>query len=508
MKINKYRKGTISSLPVALLLFSVMMISNINSTELFAQEFGSIQGIVLNAETNKPLAGANIIIKEIGIGTTTDKNGRFSLENVNVGGQDLTVSYIGYAKKQMSVFVSSGRASSVEMFMEPITLSSPQVFIIGEGSQALQRIPGSGTLISSARLLNTKPLSGNEILRQIPGIHIQEEEGLGLRANISIRGLDPDRSRTVLMLEDGVPIALAPYSEPEMYYTPPIDRMSKIEVVKGSGSILFGPQTIGGVINYVTVDPRQAPEGRFIFQGGQNGLFVAQGQFAKKYEDSAVLLNVLRKQGDSIRSIFFNVTDILTKMTVELSPRSTLGFKVNAYDELSNSTYVGLTQKSFDTNPNFNPVPDDRLKIRRYSSSATHQYRFSSKASLMTTFYAYQTTRNWQRQDYHYSDDGSEIIVDNSTGNRNRTFEVVGLEPRLKIDYSIGNFRNELDAGVRVHSERAHEQRINGERGDSNTGVIRDDEQRSGKAFSSFIQNSIFINSNFLITTGLRVERF
>ena len=72
MKINKYRKDTISNSLVALLLFSVMMISNINSTELFAQEFGSIHGRVINAETNKPLTGANIIIKEIGIGTTTD----------------------------------------------------------------------------------------------------------------------------------------------------------------------------------------------------------------------------------------------------------------------------------------------------------------------------------------------------------------------------------------------------------------------------------------------------
>ena len=508
MKYSKLKNNTPSHSFTRLFIFVILLISSQNATELFAQEFGSILGRVIDAGTNEPLAGANIIIKEIGKGTTTDLNGRFILENITAGGHTLTGSYIGYSKINISVFVSSGRASSVELFMEITTLNSPQVFIIGEGSQALQRIPGSGTLISSARLMNTKPLSGNEILRQIPGIHIQEEEGLGLRANISIRGLDPDRSRTVLMLEDGVPIALAPYSEPEMYYTPPIDRMSKIEVVKGSGSILFGPQTIGGVINYVTIDPRQAPEGRFIFQGGQNGLFIAQGQFAKKYEEAAVLLNVLRKQGDSIRSIFFNVTDILVKTTVSLSARSTVGFKVNAYDEASNSTYVGLTQKGYDTDPNFNPVPDDRLKIRRYSTSATHQYNFSSKASLKTTFYAYQTTRNWQRQDYHYSDDGTEIIVENSTGNRNRTFEVVGLEPRLKIDYSIANFRNELDAGVRVHSERAHEQRINGERGDSNTGIIRDDEVRSGKAFSSFIQNSIFINEKLRLTPGIRLERF
>ena len=158
-----------------------------------------------------------------------------------------------------------------------------------------------------------------------------------------------------------------------MYYTPPIDRMSGIEIVKGSASILFGPQTIGGVINYITVDPRTAPEGRMIIQGGQNGFLLAQAQFAKKYENSAMLVNVLRKQADSIQDIFFNVTDVLTKMTINLSQKSSLGLKLNAYDKISNSTYVGLTQKLYDTDPNFNPVPDARMKIRRYSTSVTHQ---------------------------------------------------------------------------------------------------------------------------------------
>ena len=65
----------------------------------------------------------------------------------------------------------------------------------------------------------------------------------------------PDRSSKVLILEDGIPVALNPYGEPQLYYTPTIDRMESIEVLKGSGQILFGPQTIGGVINYITADP-------------------------------------------------------------------------------------------------------------------------------------------------------------------------------------------------------------------------------------------------------------
>lgn len=131
----------------------------------------------------------------------------------------------------------------------------PQVDVIGRKPALVNQIPGSAIIITEVSLNNDKPFSGNEMFKKVTGINVVDEEGAGLRANIGIRGLDPDRSRNVLIMEDGVPIALAPYGEPEMYYTPAIDRMKSIEVLKGSGSILYGPQTIGGVINYITYDP-------------------------------------------------------------------------------------------------------------------------------------------------------------------------------------------------------------------------------------------------------------
>ena len=477
-------------------------------TDLFAQSTSSIRGSVIDKDTQNPLVGANVFIENSGLGATTDKEGRFVIQSVSDGIYILMCSYIGYEKESITLTLLNGQSPSVEFRITATILDFPQISVIGSGKVSLQRISGSGTIISPAKLLYTKPLSANEIFRQVPGFNVQDEEGLGLRTNISIRGLDPDRSRTILMLEDGVPIALAPYGEPEMYYSPPIDRMARIEIVKGSGSILFGPQTVGGVINYITADPRLSPEGRMNIQGGQNGFLLVQAQFAKKYENTAMLINVLRKQADGIRDIFFNVTDVLAKMTMKFDDASLLGVKFNAYDELSNSTYVGLTQDLYDTNPNYNPVPDDRLKIRRFSTSATLQYNLGSSAVIKTTFYGYQTVRNWQRQDYHYSDDGTQIIVENSTGNRNRTFNVVGLEPRLKFDFRLYGIRNELDAGIRGHFEQAHEQRINGESGNSHTGVIRDDEIRIGKAFSAFIQNRFFLGEQIRITPGIRLENF
>ncbi len=131
-------------------------------------------------------------------------------------------------------------------------------------------------------------IGANEVFRNVPGVNVRDEEGQGLRPNIGIRGLDPTRSRKVLMLEDGVPIALAPYGEPELYYNPPIDRMKRIEILKGSGSILFGPQTVGDVINYITRQPPRIPTFSARIQGGSNDFYSGLFSYGGTWGDVGV----------------------------------------------------------------------------------------------------------------------------------------------------------------------------------------------------------------------------
>ena len=101
----------------------------------------------------------------------------------------------------------------------------------------------------------------NEALRKVPGVFARDEEGFGLRPNLGIRGLNPTRSSKVLLLEDGIPITYAPYGDNATYYHPPVERFDHIEVLKGSGQILFGPHTVGGVINYITPAVPDAVDG-------------------------------------------------------------------------------------------------------------------------------------------------------------------------------------------------------------------------------------------------------
>ncbi len=403
------------------------------------------------------------------------------------------------------------------------TYDFPQIDIIGRSPSFINRTPGSAAFISSSILTQTQPLSGNEIFRKVTGVHVVDEEGIGLRTNIGIRGLDPDRSRTVLMLEDGVPIALAPYGEPEMYYTPAIDRMKSVEVLKGSGSILFGPQTIGGVINYITSDPPVDQRTNLNITAGEEGYFLGQASYGTTFENIGVNFNFLHKQADKIGVTNFDINDITAKVKFQLGDKSRIGIKFSAYDEISNSTYIGITQTMYDKEEYFPVIaPYDQLDIRRYSASLTHDYFFSENAYLRTTLFGYTTTRNWLRQDFSRSpvSNGTGVVfgdtsvangaiyMRSSTGNRNREFEVAGVEPRIYLNYFLGNVKNELEGGLRFLYERAFEQRVDGRKADALSGDLREDEIRTGYAVSVFAQNRIYLTDKFTVIPGVRAENF
>jgi len=403
------------------------------------------------------------------------------------------------------------------------TYDFPQIDVIGRTPAIINRIPGSATLISPSLMTNTHPLTGNEVLRKVTGVHVVDEEGIGLRTNIGIRGLDPDRSRTVLMLEDGVPIALAPYGEPEMYYTPAIDRMKSVEILKGSGSILFGPQTIGGVINYITDDPPAEQRTNLNISGGSEGYFLGEASYGTTLDNIGVNFNLLHKQADKIGVTHFDVNDITAKVKFQLSEKSRAGIKIGAYDEISNSTYIGITQTMYDKGDYFTVIaPNDKLDIRRYSASVTHDYFFSENAYLRTTFFGYTTSRNWLRQDFSrnsvtngtgavFGDTtvaNGAVYMRNSTANRNRQFEVAGIEPRIYLNYSVVNLKSELEGGFRFLYERAFEQRIDGSNADALSGALREDEIRTGYASSIFAQNRFYLTEDFTVIPGIRLENF
>ncbi len=394
--------------------------------------------------------------------------------------------------------------------------------VVGSARGAIDRVPGATTVIGEREMQRTQPLNANEVLRRVPGVYVRDEEGAGLRPNISVRGLDPTRSRRVLMLEDGIPISLAPYSEPEMYYNPPIERMGRLEVVRGSGNILYGPQTIGGVINYVTPSVPDREMFSLRTTVGDRGLWIWQGTYANRVDNAAFLVSALRRQGDGVRGIGFEVNDLFAKFFLRLGARQDVMVRVGLYDEGSASTYLGLTQSMYDADPTQNPARYDFFRLRRYSVGAVHTWHPTANTELRTLFYGYTTQRDWDRQRFDRSPTagllyerivgdqgaGSAIYLRDESLSNDRGYTVWGVEPRFRARFTFGSVRNELDAGARVLGERALLRVMLGRGATSRSGELASEEQRTGLAFSGYVQNRFVFDNQFHFVPGVRVEHY
>lgn len=424
----------------------------------------------------------------------------------------------------------AARASGPEESRE-----EPGVTVIGSSSRALERIPGSASVVSERDMARIQPLTVNEALRRVPGVYVRDEEGMGLRPNISVRGLDPTRSSRVLVLEDGIPVSLAPYSEPEMYYNPPVDRMARIEVVRGSGNILFGPQTIGGVINYITPPVPARRTVNLRATAGDRGLLTFHAMYGDRIGNAGFILSALRRQGEGFRGIRFEVTDLYGKFLLRMGPSSDLLVRLGFYDEGSASTYLGLTQPMFEADPNQNPAQYDWFRLRRYSASVVHTWTIVPRVQLRTAVYGYMTDRDWTRQRYDrvpipgllyariagdQSIPGGAIFLRDASLSNNRSYQVFGVEPKLQARFQIGPFRNELDAGVRFLYERAllsvllggpvydNGMYVLGSGQSTRGGENSSEEQRDGWALAAYVQDRFFLTDRLQITPGLRLENY
>lgn len=487
------------------------------ATILAAQSERLVIGTVVGPD-EFPIAGALVQIVATDMQTRTDGLGNYQF--AGVPDQTITLRVIADEFEPIEIECPVG-AAEFPIQLTQLKHTHASIEVVARAEEMRAEIPGSVHLIRKEELEISKPMDANEVLRRSPGVIVREDSGpMGMRLNVGIRGLNPDRSRKVLMLEDGIPISLAPYGEPEMYYSPPIERMSRVEILKGSGQIAHGPQTVGGVVNFVTPDPPSKFHGDFDLEGGQRDLFVGNGSLGGSNRDQSIgwIANYLHKQGDGWRDFFYDIDDLQGKLTLKPSDRHTFAVKAGIYEERSNSTYLGLTQPMFDADPNQNAVPGDSLDVERKSASISHTYVISPRAIWNTAAFAYTTKRFWGRQDFDRSDrgrnylgvfgdptiPGGAVFLRDSAGNRNRDFEVFGVQSGARVEHDHGS----LDFGIRYVHEEARDQHVNGSPFNARTGIVRDDENRTGRAFSAYAQNRFKVGSRLTITPGLRLEHY
>ncbi|GGB61991.1 TonB-dependent receptor family protein [Blastomonas aquatica] len=401
----------------------------------------------------------------------------------------------------------------------------------------------------------------NRILRQIPGVFLQEEDGFGLRPNIGIRGSGTDRSARVTIMEDGILKAPAPYSAPAIYYFPRMARIYGIEVAKGPAAIKYGPATVGGAINFFATPIPDVDAGEVAasftalagnyggqrlhgWVGGWSGLAsgIEMGAFAEGVYEHSNGFKTIDIGGDT----GFEIVDTTLRFGLRTTDRRhSLEFKFQRNNERSDETYLGITLADFAVDPNrrYNASQRDVMNVAHETFQLTHSSKIGSDVTLTTIAYRTDTARSWYKLNdvRNAANTGWSSLADvlaNPTANplqfadlvgaegftgrpgalrvrnNNRVYQSTGIQSVISGNFDTGPLRHALEVSARYHEDSEDRfqqddryQIVNGRMVLTTPGAPGSQDNRIGdaKAWAFFVRDTIDFGAITLVP-GLRYE--
>ncbi|MGC6421659.1 MAG: TonB-dependent receptor family protein [Flavobacteriaceae bacterium] len=270
---------------------------------------------------------------------------------------------------------------------------------------------GASYFLSAEELADFGYIDINRALKSVPGVNFYEEDGFGLRPNISLRGTSPQRSSKITLMEDGVLIAPAPYSSPAAYYFPSVARMQAIEILKGSSQVQYGPFTTGGVINMVSTGIPEKLSGRFQSSYGSFNSSQLYTNIGQSGNNVGYVVEYLQLNSDGFKQLGnaentgFDTHDLMGKVRwqsdAEASLPQSIELKYHYYKETSNETYLGLTEADFEARPYFRYAAsqEDVMQADQRQLMLTHTLNFSTNLKMVSNVYQNTFKRNWYKLD-------------------------------------------------------------------------------------------------------------
>ena len=396
--------------------------------------------------------------------------------------------------------------------------------------EKLEAVPGSYNVIDEEALEQRRPFSIQEALNATPGVHFVGENSFGLGVNIGVRGLNPRRTSRTLLLEDGMPLQLGPYGDPSAHFTTPLERVKRIEVVKGSGQILYGPQTVGGMINFVTNPvPTDGIAGSVSAMAGNNDFTGLHANIGMGGERGGVMIDATQKKGDGIRDNHdFDMQDLMIKGQLNISDSQTLIAKVGYYEEDSHVSETGLGAVEYAEDKFQAPTgKNDYFNYKRKSLQLQHIIDFNDSTKLTTNAYYVDAFRTSFRQINEPGGLGGRSVMDRCTGlgvateanaeqcggrHRPRSYDYFGIEPRLDFSHNLFGIESDAVIGFRYHEEgnkrrqfRDGDPRAQSLNWAKANGDFREDIRIDIEAKSYYAQNTFYLD-DWTVTPGLRVE--
>ena len=408
-----------------------------------------------------------------------------------------------------------------------------ELTIIGS-KKDVRKVAGSGAVIGDAQIAMEVSTDINQLLKTVPGVYVREEDGYGLRPNFGIRGATSERSEKVTLMEDGVLIAPAPYSNPAAYYFPTTMRIKGVEVLKGAPLLRYGPQTVGGVINMITTTIPESNAGSLTLAAIENNGVDLLASYGGRSGAVGWLVETAQRENEGFKNIDrsgrdsgYDIEDYMGKLAWQGESQSIL-FKAQRSQETSNETYLGLTDADFDRNEDrrYGLSSIDEMNNKHEGYNLSHKLNINDTMALTTTAYYNEFERDW----FKLSGGGSLIAAANGgdeiaqgilDGNvdtdglkykhNNRSYLSKGLQSELALNINS----HSIHVGVRVHRDdmdrfqpQERYQQIGGSLVYTSTDSVTGSNNRleTAEATSVWLVDSWQASDKLALNTALRYE--
>lgn len=233
--------------------FIFLLFVTLFTPSIFAQNTGTITGIIADSLTEESLLGVNVRVGTIA-GTSDYIDGKYTLE-LPEGAHSIQFSYLGYATKTQNITIEAGKTLVMNVQLsEEATMLETATVTTSKFAKSLGEVTVSLSVVSPDLIANTNANAVNQVLDKVPGVNTMGDQ-------VTIRGGSGFAQGTgsrVLILMDDLPVMQADAGLPN-WGDLPTENIAQMEVLKGAASALYGSAAMNGVINIRTAYPLTKP---------------------------------------------------------------------------------------------------------------------------------------------------------------------------------------------------------------------------------------------------------
>jgi outer membrane receptor for ferrienterochelin and colicins len=234
---------------------------------------GTVKGTVTQASNSQPLVGVIVTVEGTSIKAVTNTRGAYTIDRAPTGPQTLVFRWLGYRPTQVAATVAASGETTVDARMEQLPIQLSELMVTGASKVPERSVEAPAAFsIVEPRVLQATGITGQAplALREVPGVDIVQS---GMNDfNVNARGFNSTLNRRVLVLQDGRDLAIAFLGSQEWNaLAVPTDEYSKMELVRGPGSALYGANAFFGVLNITTPSAREVAGTKVTLGGGQLG---------------------------------------------------------------------------------------------------------------------------------------------------------------------------------------------------------------------------------------------